>query len=74
MSLNWDRPMQLRDYLRLEKEKAESFSVRVGVTVFAVRKWVRGERVPRPATIMKIKKATKGKVTAEDWMSNSLAA
>jgi DNA-binding transcriptional regulator YdaS (Cro superfamily) len=60
--------MQLKDYLRLEEESALEFAGRVGVTIFAVRKWVRGERIPRPATIMKIKKATKGAVTPEDWM------
>jgi DNA-binding transcriptional regulator YdaS (Cro superfamily) len=61
--------MQLRDYLALEHETAESFAARLDVTKFAVRKWVRGERTPRPGTIQRIKRATKGAVTAEDWMN-----
>jgi len=61
--------MQLKDYLELEQETAEQFAARVEVTKFAVRKWVRGERIPRPSTIVRIKKATKGAVTAEDWMN-----
>jgi DNA-binding transcriptional regulator YdaS (Cro superfamily) len=66
--------MQLKDYLRLEEETAESFGYRVGVSIYAVRKWVRSERIPRPATIMRIKRATKGAVTAEDWMSTSYSS
>jgi hypothetical protein len=39
-----------------------------GVSIFAVKKWLRGERVPRPKTQTKIKRITKGSVTAEDWL------
>lgn len=61
--------MQLRDYLQLEGETARQFSKRIGVTIHAIRKWVRGERVPRPRTMVKIRKLTKGAVTPDDWMS-----
>lgn len=60
--------MQLRDYLRLERESPHRFAERTGVTIHAIRKWVRRERVPRPATIVKIETATKGAVTANDWL------
>lgn len=61
--------MKLRDYLRVGDEKtAREFARKAGVSIHAVRKWVRDERVPRPRTIMKIKKITKGAVTPEDWM------
>lgn len=60
--------MRLKDYLRLEREKPENFAERVGVTIHAVRKWSRGERVPRPATIKKIYQITKGAITSADWL------
>jgi DNA-binding transcriptional regulator YiaG len=60
--------MQLKDYLRLERESAKDFAKRAGVTVHAVRKWIRKERMPRPHKIVKIKLVTKGAVTESDWL------
>lgn len=60
--------MQLKTYLKREGETARAFSVRAGVSIHAIRKWVRNERVPRPRTIMKIKKLTRGDVGPDDWM------
>ena len=45
-------------------EAAEVF----GVTVFAVKKWLRGDRIPRDNMKIKIKKVTKGLVTGDDWI------
>lgn len=45
-------------------EAAELF----GVSVYAVKKWLSGDRIPRPATQTKIKKLTKGMVSGDDWM------
>lgn len=45
-------------------EAARSFDV----SIFAVRKWLRGERIPRPAIQRKIKKITRGDVTPSDWI------
>ena len=64
------RAMQLKRYLSKSGEDPGVFSEKVGVTIYAMRKWLRGERIPRPETIMKIKKATDGLVTAEDWIAN----
>lgn len=60
--------MQLKDYLELEGQTSSEFAAKVEVTKYAVRKWLRGERTPRPSTMIKIRKATKGAVTAEDWL------
>lgn len=60
--------MQLKDYLKLERESPWDFAKRLGVTIHAVRKWCRRERVPRPHTIKKIQQITKGAVTPNDWM------
>lgn len=45
-------------------EAAELF----GVSVYAVKKWLNGDRVPRSAMQAKIKKATKGAVTGDSWL------
>ena len=45
-------------------EAARAFNV----SIYAVRKYLRGERTPRPAIQAKIKKVTKGAVTGDDWV------
>ncbi len=39
-----------------------------GVSIYAVKKWLKKERTPRPAMQAKIKKVTKGSVTGDDWV------
>ena len=39
-----------------------------GVSIHAVRKWLRGERIPRTAMQSKIRKITKGQVDGSDWL------
>ena len=39
-----------------------------GVSIYAVKKWLRGERIPRDAMKAKIKKVTKNGVTGDDWV------
>ena len=39
-----------------------------GVSTFAIKKWLTGERIPRDAMKAKIKKVTKGAVSGDDWM------
>jgi hypothetical protein len=38
-----------------------------GVSVYAVKKWLKNERVPRPKMQAKIKKVTRGAVQPNDW-------
>lgn len=45
-------------------ETARAFNI----SIYAVRKYLRGERTPRPAIQAKIKKITKGAVTGDDWV------
>lgn len=45
-------------------EAAKSF----GVSVFAVKKWLNGDRIPRSKTQATIKKITKGAVTGDSWV------
>jgi hypothetical protein len=39
-----------------------------GVSTFAIKKWLKGERTPRPKMQTKIKNITKGFVSGDDWM------
>lgn len=61
--------MNLNSYLILSKTKPADFAMAVGVTVFAVGKWRRGERMPRPQHLKKINAITQGAVTANDFFS-----
>ena len=63
--------MKLRSYLRLEGERPAEFAARIGASIYAVRKWLNRERIPRPKTQKIIKRATSGKVTPEDWVSDA---
>lgn len=45
-------------------EAARSFDV----SIFAVKKWLNGQRIPRPTAQRKIKKITRGDVTPADWI------
>jgi DNA-binding transcriptional regulator YdaS (Cro superfamily) len=58
--------MDLRTFLKTHKLTAPQFADRVGVSVWAVNKWVARVRTPRPEQIDRITAATDGKVTAND--------
>ena len=45
-------------------EAAKTFEV----SVFAIKKWLKGERTPRPKMQAKIKRLTKGAVSADSWL------
>lgn len=60
--------MKLIEWLQKTDRDIDSAAQDFGVSIFAIRKWLRGERIPRPQTQVKIKRITKGLVTSEDWM------
>lgn len=43
-----------------------------GATVFGIRKWLQGQRLPRKGMQSKIRKLTKGKVTPNDWIKDDV--
>ena len=45
-------------------EAARAFDV----STFAIKKWLKGDRIPRSKTQAKIKRITKGAVGGEDWL------
>ena len=65
--------MQLRDYLADRGQTPAEFAKKIGVHHDAVRKWLRGERVPRPKQITAIMRATGGRVTANDLQPSEVA-
>ena len=62
--------MRLREYLALQNVDMGPFAVAVGVTRESIRRYAAGERVPRPATMHAIVKATNGRVKIEDLVGS----
>lgn len=59
--------MDLASYLSQSKTTYEAFARKLGVSPFAVGKWARRQRMPRPAVMARISAATGGEVTANDF-------
>ncbi|MCO5092032.1 helix-turn-helix transcriptional regulator [Bosea sp. (in: a-proteobacteria)] len=66
--------MKLATYLTAQKLTHAEFAKAIGASTFAVGKWARGDRVPRPEAVAKIKAATQGQVTANDFFEQADAA
>lgn len=59
--------MTLDAFMRATGISAEEFAAKVQASPGAVRKWRSGERIPRVVHLRKIREATDGAVTAEDF-------
>lgn len=59
--------MDLRTFLDANSLTPEDFGARVGHSVHAVNKWLRGERIPRQKAMGDIETATDGAVRPNDW-------
>lgn len=71
--------MHLRDYLFEAQLTAEQFRKRLAkerviVSIGGLRKWIGGERTPRPAVQIGIERATGGMVKPSDWANAARAA
>lgn len=60
--------MKLIDYLRDQKISDEEFAAKIGRSKHGVRKWMYGQRLPRPAELAAIRTITGGKVTLDDFL------
>jgi len=60
--------MNLRSFLSASHLTDGQFAERVGASEAAVRKWKYGERTPRPEVMVRIRTATNGAVTADDFL------
>ncbi|MGY2052378.1 hypothetical protein [Methylobacterium sp. JK268] len=64
--------MKLLAYMREQKLDDTAIAAHVGgVTRHAVKKWMYGERMPRPEQIASIERLTDGKVTLADWIQQA---
>ena len=66
--------MKLIDYLRKHDLTPEDFGGLVGRSHWAVRKWMYGQRTPRPAEMRAIGDATNKLVTPNDFLNSSADA
>ncbi|TSD89093.1 helix-turn-helix transcriptional regulator [Mycobacterium sp. KBS0706] len=57
----------LRDYLQVRGISPAEFARQIGRDRKTVHRWVSGERIPRPPEMAKIRDATGGEVTANDF-------
>lgn len=60
--------MHLRAHLSETGETAASFAARVGVDVKTLYRYLSGERFPTPENLRRIREATGGAVTADDFV------
>ena len=61
-------PMTLADYLKRNEISLDEFADLTGVRPLAVRRWIKGERTPRPDKQREIYEKTGGAVTPNDWV------
>lgn len=59
--------MKLSEYLKINGIRIGDFASKIGVTEQAVYKYVRGERLPRPAVMAAISAESGGAVTSNDF-------
>jgi hypothetical protein len=60
--------MQLRAHLSETKEPIASFAARVQVDVKTMYRYLAGQRFPAPDVLRRIREATGGAVTADDFV------
>lgn len=63
--------MKLATYLANHSIPIATFAQRINVTAFSVHRYVSGARVPRPKVMARIKEATGGAVSADDFFEQS---
>lgn len=66
--------MKLAEYMSTNNLSPEAMASLIGeVTASGVKKWVYGERTPRPDQMRRIAEATDGKVTPNDFVLSEAA-
>lgn len=59
--------MKIGEWLNLENVSMSKFAKDIGVSVQAVHRYARGERIPQNGTMQKIVERTSNQVTANDF-------
>lgn len=65
--------MKLGAWLTGEGVTREAFASRIGVNEASVSRYINGDRVPRRKIMLRIRKETNGKVTANDFLNEATA-
>jgi len=60
--------MQLIDWMKKTDIDVYEAARAFDVSIYAIKKWLKKERIPRPKKQAYIKKVTKGAVSGDDWM------
>ena len=60
--------MRLQDWMEKTDTDIIEAARMFGVSIYAVKKWLRGDRIPRDDMKRKIRKLTKGLVDGNDWI------
>jgi transcriptional regulator with XRE-family HTH domain len=66
--------MNLKRHLSESGESVAAFAGRVGVDVKTLYRYLSGERFPTPENLRRIREATGGAVTADDFVDQHTAA
>lgn len=66
--------MKLETYLSERDMKPSAFAAEIGVAPSTITRILRGERSPGLDLVMRILRATDGKVSVEDWYNAESAA
>ncbi|CAN0653136.1 Helix-turn-helix transcriptional regulator [Nitratireductor aquimarinus] len=66
--------MKLETYLSERDMKPSAFAAEIGVAPSTITRILRGERSPGLDLVMRILRATDGKVSVEDWYNAEAAA
>ncbi len=66
--------MKLETYLSERDMKPSAFAAEIGVAPSTITRILRGERSPGLDLVMRILRATDGKVSVEDWYNAETAA
>ena len=64
--------MNLATYLKQSDIKPSAFAATMGVAPSTVGRWIKAERHPKPDQVRRIYILTKGKVTANDFMKETV--
>ena len=59
--------MTLDQHMDIRGLSPEAFAAKIGVKVFSVRRYLSGQRIPRPSIMTRIVDVTHGEVTANDF-------
>jgi transcriptional regulator with XRE-family HTH domain len=66
--------MRLAEYLESSKISPAEFSRLIGVSPAAVSRYASGRRFPEPSVLVRIRAATDGAVTADDFLPTEARA